>query len=279
MPRPATALPVPRTPPASSARRPRLPPVPSALQCWAAAAALLALSLLLPALSQSQHYHAFAAARPFLAVADAANVLSNAAFLAVALAGAVALLRLSRRPGGGGAWAHRVAWTLVAGLALTALGSGWYHLHPSDASLLWDRLPMTLSFAAIIALVSLDERDLARPGGPLPALAAYGAASIAIWGVTGNLTPYLAMQGLGLALIAARALHRRAHWFPAGAVLGWYGLAKLLEWGDAEVAALTGDWIAGHPLKHLAAAMAARAILSAYVRAAAHRHPAPEPLA
>ena len=34
---------------------------------------------------------------------------------------------------------------------LTAFGSAWYHAQPSDATLVWDRLPMALGFAGLVA--------------------------------------------------------------------------------------------------------------------------------
>ncbi|MGL6204168.1 MAG: hypothetical protein ACRC2X_07620, partial [Giesbergeria sp.] len=48
-----------------------------------------------------------------------------------------------------------------------------------------------------------------------------------------------------------------------GAVIAWYGAAKLLELGDHAVFEATGQWVAGHSLKHLAAAAAAWPVLRA----------------
>ena len=47
--------------------------------------------------------------------------------------------------------------TLFEGVALTALGSGYYHLAPDNARLVWDRLPMTIGFMGLLAAV-LAER-------------------------------------------------------------------------------------------------------------------------
>ena len=40
---------------------------------------------------------------------------------------------------------------LFLGFFLTGIGSSYYHWDPNDGTLFWDRLPMTLSFAAILA--------------------------------------------------------------------------------------------------------------------------------
>ena len=44
----------------------------------------------------------------------------------------------------------------VAAIALVAIGSGWYHHAPSNATLVWDRLPMTVAFMALFAAVLMD---------------------------------------------------------------------------------------------------------------------------
>ena len=42
---------------------------------------------------------------------------------------------------------------LFLGIALTGFGSSYYHWDPNDRTLFWDRLPMALSFMAILAIV------------------------------------------------------------------------------------------------------------------------------
>src|SRR5690349_24556260 len=103
-------------------------------------ASLLAL-LLVPPIPQDQGYHNFADQRELFGIPNFWNVVSNLPFVAV---GAVGLWRF-----------HRDATTVVlfAGLFLTGFGSSYYHLDPNDSTLFWDRLPMTLCFAAILAAV------------------------------------------------------------------------------------------------------------------------------
>jgi hypothetical protein len=50
--------------------------------------------------------------------------------------------------------------------------------------------------------------------------------------------------------------------FPWWSVIAWYGLAKLAEAGDQVIWQATDGFLAGHMLKHLAAAVAGAAALS-----------------
>ena len=81
-------------------------------------------------------------------------MVSNLPFIAI---GAVGLLQF-----------HHNAITLVlfTGIFLTGFGSSYYHLNPNDSTLFWDRLPMTLCFAAILSAV-VEERVDARAGAML----------------------------------------------------------------------------------------------------------------
>jgi len=39
------------------------------------------------------------------------------------------------------------------GIALTAFGSGWFHLEPNNDTLVWDRLPMTIGFMSLVSII------------------------------------------------------------------------------------------------------------------------------
>ena len=112
-------------------------------------------------IAQDPCYHAFADRRAWLGVPNAADVLSNLAF-AVAAITALPALRRAR-------WADaRDRWPWIAyaaTLLLTALGSTWYHLTPSDERLFWDRLPLALTMASLAA-ATLGERLPPRWGPP-----------------------------------------------------------------------------------------------------------------
>ena len=99
-----------------------------------AAATAIALALH-GAIPQPAEYHAFADARGWLGLPNAANVLSNLPFT---LIGAWGLWRLSAIQHG----PARAAWCcFCAALACTGFGSAIYHWAPANASLVLDRCP------------------------------------------------------------------------------------------------------------------------------------------
>lgn len=87
-------------------------------------------------------------------VANFWNVVSNLPFLAVGAFGLWRYQHLTRAESRSGYL------LLCAGVALVGLGSAYYHHAPSNASLLWDRLPMTIAFMALFSML-LGERVIA----------------------------------------------------------------------------------------------------------------------
>jgi len=207
--------------------------------------------LLLPPIPQDQSYHQFADQRTVLGIPNFWNVVSNLPFLAV---GAVGLRRF-----------HDDAATVVffLGVFLTGIGSSYYHWNPNDDTLFWDRLPMTLAFAAILSLV-VQERVNAKTGAILlwPALAV-GLFSLLLWRWTDDLRLYFWVQFFpGLAVILLFLLYPPTYtgtryWIAAGVL---YALAKVFEFTDEAIYS-AGNFLSGHTLKHLAAAAACFAIL------------------
>jgi Ceramidase len=207
--------------------------------------------LLLPAIPQDQAYHLFADDRTLLGIPNFWNVVSNLPFIAV---GAVGLARFRDDP---------ATIVLFLGFLLTGIGSAYYHWDPSDSTLFWDRLPMTISFAAILALV-VKERVSARAGAVLLwPLLAIGVLSLLRWLWTDDLRLYFWAQFFpGVALLVlfvlypAQYTHSR-YWIIAA---GLYALAKLFEFSDNAIYSI-GHMLSGHTLKHLAAAAACFVIL------------------
>src|SRR6516165_11348492 len=105
----------------------------------------LAGLMLLPPIAQDQSYHQFADQRTLIGIPNFWNVVSNFPFL---LVGAMGLLEFHR---------HAATIALFLGILLVGFGSSYYHWNPNDGTLFWDRLPMTLSFMAILAIV-VEER-------------------------------------------------------------------------------------------------------------------------
>jgi hypothetical protein len=209
---------------------------------------------------QDPGYHAFSDQRKILGIPHFWNVVSNAPF---AIAGVLGLMVVARRPKGMIA-ENALAYVLFfAGAVLIAIGSSWYHLNPTNAALLWDRLPMTISLMAFVGIVGGEHVDVRAARRALVPLVAIGIASAAYWGVSerlghSDLRPYALVQFLPILLIPiilvaypSRFTAPFVHW----AILGCYAVAKLLELLDAQVHRALGV-MSGHPLKHVVAAAA-----------------------
>ena len=213
--------------------------------------ASLAGLLLLPAIPQDQDYHQFADRRTLLGIPNFWNVVSNLPFLAV---GAAGLRRFRDDP---------ATVVFFLGVFLTGIGSSFYHLNPNDSTLFWDRLPMTLSFAAILALV-VEERVNPRMGAILLwPLLAIGLLSLLLWRWTDDLRLYFWAQFFPCLVVPLLFLFYPPrytgtyYWILAAAL---YALAKVFEFTDGPIFS-AGSFVSGHTLKHLAAAAACLMIL------------------
>jgi len=216
----------------------------------------------LPPIPQDPAYHDFADHRRVLGIPSALNVLSN---LPLALVGSIGLAVVARGRGG---WERAALLVLFTGLALTGVGSAYYHAAPTTATLFWDRLPMAVAFMAFCAL-TLGERVSPR-AGPwlLAALVMIGVASVVIWRLgetagAGDLRLYGLVQFLPAVLLPLALVLFPARWLRTSDLLGaigWYAVAKLCEALDRPIFAV-GGIVSGHTLKHLAAATAAAWLL------------------
>jgi hypothetical protein len=213
-------------------------------------AASLGALLLLPPILQDQSYHHYADKRTLLGVQNFWNVVSNFPFIAI---GAVGLRQFYRSPG---------TLALFLGVFLTGFGSSYYHWNPNDDTLFWDRLPMTLCFMAILAVV-VEERVNVRFGAALlwPLLAT-GILNLMLWRWTGDLRLYGWVQffpGVALPLLFLAFPPRYSGTFYWLLAVLLYAVAKLFEFGDHAV--YRSFILSGHTLKHLFAAVACFVIL------------------
>jgi hypothetical protein len=224
--------------------------------------ALLASVLVVAALAvlgpigQGAVYMEFADQRSFLGIPNAADVLSNLGFL---LAGGWGLLRLGRVQG-----PARAAWgVFFAAIALTALGSSWFHLDPSNARLVWDRLPIAIGCASLLAVV-LTER-MPQQRWILPALVALGAASVGWWAALDDLRPYMLIQFAPIVVIPVLQWKWQAPMAQRVAfasAIAFYVLAKVFELGDVVGFELMAGLLSGHTIKHIMASIAAWTLIA-----------------
>lgn len=207
-------------------------------------------------IAQDSSYHSFTDQRGWAGIANIANVLSNAPFLLAGIAGLCALRTAPLT-----AVSRRCLVVFFCGVGLTAVGSAGYHWRPDNASLLWDRLPMTLAFVGLTALVISEYLSSKLASRLLWPMLCAGMLSVAYWLWTetrgsGDLRWYLLVQFLPLLIIPLILwLYRgRSDWTPTLiGMLILYVLAKSCELLDSEIYAY-GNIISGHSVKHLIAA-------------------------
>jgi len=231
----------------------------------AATVILIMVNLFLSPIPQPQWYHAFADQRGFLGVPNFGDVVSNLPFAIFGVWGLVFLAQLTPQELNQRFDDTRERWPYViffVGVLLTAFGSGYYHLHPDNARLVWDRLPMTIAFMSLVSALIAERISLRAGLWLLPVLLVVGAASVLQWYWSevhgaGDLRFYGSVQAYAVLFLLLMML------FPARytgtkdllIVAGFYVLAKLLETFD-KTAFGWGNVVSGHTLKHLAAAMA-----------------------
>jgi hypothetical protein len=224
---------------------------------------VIATAMLLPRIAQPQSYHLFADQRRFLGIANFANVVSNLPFAAIGLWGLMFLRRGHFRDKRE-AWPYRILFT---GLVLTAFGSAYYHLRPSNATLVWDRLPMAILFMSLVAALIAERLSLRAGLWLLPILLLIGASSVYQWHASelrgaGDLRFYSAVQVYSLLflLVAVLLPPTYTRGIDLAIVVGLYVVAKVFEALDRPIFEL-GHVVSGHTLKHLAAAAAGYWIL------------------
>lgn len=223
---------------------------------------------LVPRFAQPLWYHDFADQRPLLGIPHMMNVVSNLPFVLVGVWGVGYLLATTPLPGfrdPSERWSYVV---FFAAVALTGVGSAYYHSHPDNDRLVWDRLPLLLACMTLLAILIAERIDRRVGFWMMVPLMLLGGGSVFYWHATeswgnGDLRAYLFMQlfPLLLALLILALFPARytgsAYFYGA---LALYALAKVLELLDKPVFSL-GQMVSGHTLKHLAAAMSPLMIL------------------
>jgi len=230
----------------------------------------LVILFLVPAIPQSEVYHKFADDRPLLGVPNCLDVISNVLFLVVGLLGLrfVSLRSVGKRPLVVYPSERWVWLTFFSGITLTAFGSAYYHLNPNDSTLVWDRIPMAISFMALVVAVVAERISVSAATRLLAPLLVLGAGSVIYWRVTqansrGDLRPYILVQFGSLSvLVMLLALFKPRYTRGSDLIvsLGIYALAKIFEAADLQIFTL-GGFVSGHTFKHIAAAISAYWIL------------------
>lgn len=215
-------------------------------------------------LPQDANYHFFADKDAVAGISNFWNVISNLPFLVVGVIAVWRIPKLAERE-------CRSAYIVLSvAIFLVGLGTAFYHYAPSNESLLWDRLPMTVAFMALFAMI-LTERVLQRHRKSLLwFLVSCGIAAALYWAWTeangkGDLRPYVVVQFLPIMLIPLIMVLFTKKYLSNALLLAafvCYVIAKVLEHYDYQLQSVLAI-VGGHPLKHIAAAIAALCIVSA----------------
>ncbi len=209
---------------------------------------------------QDPAYHDFADQRPFFGIPNWWNVVSN---LPMLFLGAFGLWRsLSDWPHRTDLVARLIPLVLSLGILSASAGSAYYHWAPDNLTLVWDRLPMTLMFMPLFALLIYD--FIGKKEGSLAfwLLVPLGIFSVFYWWQTeasghGDLRCYAFVQFFPMAAAALLVLFtpkKIAYTRYLLLVLGWYVAAKLCEHFDDAVFDFLKFW-SGHTVKHLLASV------------------------
>lgn len=242
----------------------------------------MALFFILPPIPQPQWYHDFADQVPLLGIPNFWNVISNFPLLVIGGWGILYLGSKKAKEGAldaSGRWMYLV---FFAAAALTSVGSAYYHLKPNNERLVWDRLPIAITFMALFGIIISEY--LSRRAGALLFLPflLLGTASVIYWDLTetwgrGDLRPYLLTQlypALAIPVILWLTPGKHIGTEKLYVAIAWYAAAKLYEFLDKAIYA-AGRIVSGHTLKHIAAAVSCYMILS-WIQSR-HKITAPQP--
>jgi surface polysaccharide O-acyltransferase-like enzyme len=229
---------------------------------------LLALSLIgivavffTDPIPQDHAYHNFADARKLFSIPNFWNVLSNLPFLIIGAAGFYSIA--SKKPQGIFPQLTAAYLLFYTGIFFTGIGSAYYHLNPENSTLLWDRLPMTITFMAFFAIIIGEFIGLETGRKILLPLLFVGAISVLYWHLSemtgkGDLRLYALVQFLPIILIPVIMLLFKAKTdttFFTWLVVIAYLIAKAFEIFDEQFLEITHQ-VSGHTLKHVVAALA-----------------------
>jgi hypothetical protein len=233
-------------------------------------ATMVVACCMMPRIPQPLSYHLFADQRVFFGIPNFGDVISNLPFAAIGIWGLVFVLRIRCCEDAGTFLNDRERRPYLfafVGLLLTAFGSTYYHLAPDNARLVWDRLPMTITFMSMVSAVIAERIDVRLGIWLLPILLIIGPVSVLQWYWSetrggGDLRLYAAVQAYSALVILVSFLFppRYTRTGDFGLVVGFYALAKLLELLNRPVFAAL-HVVSGHTLKHLVAAAAGYYIL------------------
>jgi hypothetical protein len=222
--------------------------------------AVMGILLTIDPIPQDPNYHNFADKRSFWGIANFWDVVSNIPMGFIGIYG----LTLSLRN-----WRHRpdlvaklIPTVLCIGMFSVCFGSAFYHLAPTNTTLVWDRLPMTFIFMSLFSLLIYD--FIGKRAGEIAfwLLIPLGVFSVFYWQYTenigqGDLRLYAFVQFAPMFIVPFILFlfpKKNNYLKYITYLLFWYVGAKFAEHFDPEIYATLGFW-SGHTIKHLLSAV------------------------
>lgn len=219
------------------------------------------------ALTQDKAYHQFSDERTLAYIPHFWNVCSNTLFI---ISGCIGMAKLYNNRLNI-IMSFKVAYIcFFAGIIFTGLGSAYYHLNPTNETLVYDRLPMAFTFMVLFSIIISEYISVQRAKKLLLPLVLTGIYSVVYWHLgeqkgSGDLRMYVLVQFLPLLIIPVVLLLYPAKYSKSGygTVLILYLIAKGLEHFDSQVFAHI-QFVSGHTLKHFVSAMAMFVLIRNY---------------
>lgn len=203
---------------------------------------------------QNQDYHRFADSAYCCYTPNFWNVWSNFPFLVFGVLGLIATKKYLENN-----ISQKNYFIFFIGVLLTGFGSAYYHYNPNNETLIWDRLPMTISFMSFFSIVIGVFINENWGKKTLLPLLSTGIISILAWVFTEDLRMYLMVQFLPILLLILILVFSNLNasskkYFLA--VFMFYLIAKILESYDKQLYEMLNHTISGHSLKHISASLA-----------------------
>jgi hypothetical protein len=214
-------------------------------------------------INQNPSFHNFADQREIFNVPNFYNVFTNLPFVIIGLVGLLLFLRKN------GDNTHSPAYLILfIGVIGIGFGSAWYHYHPTNSSLVWDRIPMTITFMSYFSIIVRSYVNRRLGSLILFPLLILGVISVYYWYITeqnenGDLRLYAWVQFYPMLCIPLILFL-----YPAStsvklkiiSLIVVYAMAKIAEQAD-EIIFDFHQVISGHSLKHLLASVSVLLIL------------------
>ena len=214
---------------------------------------------LIDPIAQDPLYHNFSDAVEMLNVANFWNVVSNIPFAIVGIWG---LINVNKILG------YKIQYCfLFIGIILVSMGSGYYHLSPTNSSLVWDRLPMTIVFMSLVSIILSEFINPKLGNRLLMPLVFIGMLSVVYWVVFNDLRPYVLVQfypmfALPIILLSFKSSFTMNYGY--WTLIVAYIIAKLSENYDEEIFG-TLSFISGHSIKHIISAIGLAVLVFTYI--------------